>query len=59
MDKNKGENRFANIGAKDVWHLYSLQSLPGKRFIATVNKILNQKYILINSKKSSKSSSDE
>ena len=46
MAENKKKDVFV-LPRKVYWHLYSLQSLSGEKFIKVVNKILNKDFQLI------------
>lgn len=46
MASTKKKDVFV-LPRKIYWHLYSLQSLSGEKFIKVVNKILNKDFQLI------------
>ena len=47
MPKRKEVEKFAVLGEKDCWHLYSLQVLTPKKFATVVGKVLKGHHTLV------------
>jgi hypothetical protein len=47
MPRRKEAEKFAVLGKKDCWHLYSLQVLSPKKFVSVVGKILEGDHTLV------------
>lgn len=47
MPRRKEREEFATIGEKEIWHPYELQSLPMRKFIQIIDKILQRDYLML------------
>jgi hypothetical protein len=47
MPRRKEAEKYAVLGEKDCWHLYSLQMLTPKKFATVVGKILQGSHTLV------------
>jgi hypothetical protein len=48
MPPRKEAEQFADVGIKDCWHPYGLQSLSPEKFGKIVTRILSGKFSLLN-----------
>jgi hypothetical protein len=54
MPKRKEAERFAVLGEKDCWHLYTLQGLSPNKFASVVSNVLAGRLILVNTRDAGK-----
>lgn len=47
MPRRKEREEFATIGEKDIWHPYELQSLPMRKFVKIIDKILRRDFVML------------
>jgi hypothetical protein len=47
MPRRKQREEFAPIGEKDIWHPYELQSLPMRKFVQIIDRILRRDYVML------------